>query len=118
VTSPLKHLLRKVFGPALRWLSGQLAELQRGIDSARSALDVLQAGQQEVIDTNRAVLSQRDVEIEIVGRTLALQRATLESVEAEQRRVQEELRALQLIVQRSTGEQPDPVVDGAGSAPT
>lgn len=100
--SRVKQLLRKVLGPALHWLSAQLGQLQAGIDALRVGQDDLRSAQTQLADVQRAVLERRDVEIEVVGRTLAVQRTALESMEAEQRRLADEVRSLRLALEAAS----------------
>lgn len=97
--SRVKQLLRKVLGPALHWLSAQFGQLQVGIDALRAGQDDLRSAQTQLADVQRAVLERRDVEIEVVGRTLAVQRTALEAMEAEQRRLADEVRSLRLALE-------------------
>lgn len=112
----LKQLLRAVFGPALRWLSGQLGDIQRGVDALRHAQDTLLEGQSELAAVNRAVIAQRDLEVEVVGRTLSVQRNVLESLEAEQRRLGDEVRALRTLIESLRDESGARVVEPSDSA--
>jgi prefoldin subunit 5 len=99
VKTRVKQLLRAVLGPALRWLSAQLGELQRGLDGLRSGQDRLLEQQGELTAANRAVIAQRELEIEVVGRTLSVQRDSLEALEAEQRRLGDEVRSLRAVIE-------------------
>ena len=92
--SQLNRVLQTLLGPALRWMSAQLGQIQTGIDALAAGQDSLRASQGELADVQRAVLARRDAEIEVVGRTLSVQREALAAMEAEQRRLADEVRAL------------------------
>lgn len=87
VKNRVKGVVQKVLGPALNWLSRQLGEIQAGVDALRGGQAQVLDRQAELGALQRAVLDQRALEVEVIGRSLAMHRELLESVEAEQRRL-------------------------------
>lgn len=83
----LRSLVRSLLAPALAWCREQV----RGLDARLLAL---QGRLDEVAATNRAALETHRAEAEAVGRTLARQRDVLESIEAEQARLADQVAAL------------------------
>lgn len=83
----IRALLRALLAPALAWCRDQVRVIDERLDALQGRLD-------EVAATNRAALETHRAEAEAVGRTLARQRDVLESIEAEQARLADEVAAL------------------------
>ena len=90
----LKQLLRPALAPLLHWFAVRLDALQAAVGEIAERQGAAAARQDELVVLNRAVVEQRDAEHEVLGRTLAAQRTLLESVEAQQRALTEQVRAL------------------------
>ena len=88
----LKRSLAVVLGPALRWISRQLADIGARVDRVL-------ASQDELLSLNRAALRDRDAGLELVSRSVAVQAASLETIAEEQRRLAEELHTLRTLVE-------------------
>lgn len=85
--SLLKRSVAIVLGPALRWISRQLADIA-------SRVDRVLATQDELLRLNRSALRERDAGLELVSRSVAVQTATLDAVAEEQRRLADQQRHL------------------------
>lgn len=111
----MKKTVRTVLGPALRWLSGQLEQLQQGVDAVRSSQELLQSQLQQLNDLNRSLVERGDIETEVIGRAMLAQRVKLEVVEAQQQRLLEKLTTLQEELFQSVEDVALPVADSTPS---
>ncbi len=95
MTRLLKRSLAVVLGPALRWISRQLADIAARVDRVL-------ASQDELLSLNRAALRERDAGLELVSRSVAVQTASLEAVADAHQRLAEEQQGLAEGQQRLT----------------
>jgi hypothetical protein len=120
VKESIKKAARTVLGPALRWLSQRLEAMQHSINEVSASQALLQSRFDELTTLNQTLLTQRDVETEVMSRALSTQRVRLEALKVQQQQLLEEIELLRESVsnaERNTVDTDQVIVDESTSSP-
>jgi chromosome segregation ATPase len=120
VKESIKKAARTVLGPALRWLSQRLEAMQHSINEVSASQALLQSRFDELTTLNQTLLTQRDVETEVMSRALSTQRVRLEALKVQQQQLLEEIELLRESVSNAERNTVDPdrvTVDESTSSP-
>ena len=116
----IKKAARTVLGPALRWLSQRLEAMQHSINEVSASQALLQSRFDELTTLNQTLLTQRDVETEVMSRALSTHRVRLEALKVQQQQLLEEIELLRESVSNAEHNTVDPdqvIVDESTSSP-